>query len=51
MMSSLLPRFEIVWDPYGRPRDAFVYAFDLVDRAIDEIERLGRAARQRAAHE
>lgn len=41
MMSSLLlPQFSVVWDPYGRDPQAYVQAFELIERAIERIAQL-----------
>lgn len=36
-MSALLPVFEVVWDPHGRERGAYVQAFDRVERVVGRI--------------
>lgn len=40
MSSLLLPRFEVIRDPYGRNNAAFVKAFDLIELAICRIKDL-----------
>lgn len=46
VMSSLLPKFGVVWDPYGREAQAFVEAFELIDRAVDRLVELAQEARK-----
>jgi protein-tyrosine phosphatase len=43
MMSSLLlPEFSVIWDPYGREPQAYVRAFELIERAVGRIvQRVG----------
>ncbi|HEY0941130.1 MAG TPA: hypothetical protein VGE08_13605 [Steroidobacter sp.] len=40
MSSLLLPQFNVVWDPYGREPQAYVHAFELIDRAVGKIAQL-----------
>lgn len=48
MLSSLLPRFAPVWDPYGKPADAYQRAFELIDAGMDSLMRWRElAARER----
>jgi protein-tyrosine phosphatase len=42
--SLLLPEFAVIWDPYGRPQQAFSEAFDLIDCGVERL-----AARLRTA--
>ncbi len=39
MLSSFLPEFAPVWDPYGKPGDAYQRAFDLIDSGVDRMAR------------
>jgi protein-tyrosine phosphatase len=42
LLSSLLPDFKVLWDPYGRPADDYTYVFDLIDAGVKGIvDRLG----------
>jgi protein-tyrosine phosphatase len=47
MLSSFLPKFAPVWDPYGKPGDAYQRTFDLIDTGVDSMTRWRElAARQ-----
>jgi protein-tyrosine phosphatase len=37
MLSSLLAEFAPVWDPYGKPGDAYERAFDLIDAGVQRM--------------
>jgi protein-tyrosine-phosphatase len=36
-MSSLLPRFHPIDDPYGRPAQEFARVFDLIDAGAEKL--------------
>jgi protein-tyrosine phosphatase len=44
MSALLLPDFDVVWDPYGGPVEAYRRSFDLIDRAIGRLIALRTAA-------
>jgi protein-tyrosine phosphatase len=47
MLSSLLPEFAPVWDPYGKDDGAYHRAFDLIDMAVTRMKEWpGLAARK-----
>lgn len=35
--SFLLPEFAVIWDPYGKPQQAFSEAFDLIDSGVGRL--------------
>jgi protein-tyrosine phosphatase len=37
LLSSMLPRFQTIHDPYGRPAQEFTRVFDLIDTAVSGI--------------
>ena len=39
MLSSLLPEFAPVFDPYGKESAAFQHAFDLIDTGVESMTR------------
>lgn len=41
MSSLLLPEFDVVWDPHGKPVETYRRSFDLIERAIGRLAALG----------
>ena len=48
MLSSLLPEFAPVWDPYGKHSDAYQRAFDLIDAGVERMTRWHELAARQA---